>query len=151
MFKALNFPQTELKLTRKEGQVFVWCLIRKKSLVLTPEEWVRQHLINYLIKEKKIPIGLIAVEMSISINNLSRRCDVVAFGTDGNPKIIIECKAADVSLTENVFHQIAQYNAALKVDYLMVTNGLDHIICHIDREKNEMSYLELLPLWNELV
>ena len=80
MFKALSFPQAELKLTRKEGQVFVWCIIRKKSLVLTPEEWVRQHLIHFLIQEKQIPIGLIAAEMAIEINQLSRRCDVVVFG-----------------------------------------------------------------------
>ncbi len=145
MFKALSFPQAELKLTRKEGQVFVWCIIRKKSLVLTPEEWVRQHLIHFLIQEKQIPIGLIAAEMAIEINQLSRRCDVVVFGNDGKPKLIIECKAPEINLTEKTFNQIAQYNAALNVDLLMVTNGLQHIVCQIDRENTQLNYLEELP------
>lgn len=145
MFKALSFPQAELKLTRKEGQVFVWCIIRKKSLVLTPEEWVRQHLIHFLIQEKQIPIGLIAAEMAIEINQLSRRCDVVVFGKDGKPKLIVECKAPEINLTEKTFNQIAQYNAALNVDLLMVTNGLQHIVCQIDRENSQLNYLEELP------
>ncbi len=145
MFKALSFPQAELKLTRKEGQVFVWCIIRKKSLVLTPEEWVRQHLIHFLIQEKQIPIGLIAAEMAIEINQLSRRCDVVVFGTDGKPRLIVECKAPEINLTEKTFNQIAQYNAALNVDLLMVTNGLQHIVCQIDRENTQLNYLEELP------
>ena len=145
MFKALSFPQAELKLSRKEGQVFVWCIIRKKSLVLTPEEWVRQHLIHFLIQEKQIPIGLIAAEMAIEINQLSRRCDVVVFGKDGKPKLIVECKAPEINLTEKTFNQIAQYNAALNVDLLMVTNGLQHIVCQIDRENSQLNYLEELP------
>ena len=145
MFKALSFPQAELKLSRKEGQVFVWCIIRKKSLVLTPEEWVRQHLIHFLIQEKQIPIGLIAAEMAIEINQLSRRCDVVVFGKDGKPKLIVECKAPEINLTEKTFNQIAQYNAALNVDLLMVTNGLQHIVCQIDRENTLLNYLEELP------
>ena len=145
MFKALSFPQAELKLTRKEGQVFVWCIVRKKSLVLTPEERVRQHLIHFLIQEKQIPIGLIAAEMAIEINQLSRRCDVVVFGTDGRPRLIVECKAPEINLTEKTFNQIAQYNAALNVDLLMVTNGLQHIVCQIDRENSQLNYLEELP------
>jgi hypothetical protein len=145
MFKALSFPQAELKLTRKEGQVFVWCIIRKKSLVLTPEEWVRQHLIHFLIQEKQIPIGLIAAEMAIEINQLSRRCDVVVFGKDGKPRLIVECKAPEINLTEKTFNQIAQYNAALNVDLLMVTNGLQHIVCQIDRENTQLNYLKELP------
>lgn len=145
MFKALSFPQAELKLSRKEGQVYVWCIIRKKSLVLTPEEWVRQHLIHFLIQEKQIPIGLIAAEMAIEINQLSRRCDVVVFGKDGKPKLIVECKAPEINLTEKTFNQIAQYNAALNVDLLMVTNGLQHIVCQIDRENSQLNYLEELP------
>ena len=145
MFKALSFPQAELKLSRKKGQVYVWCIIRKKSLVLTPEEWVRQHLIHFLIQEKQIPIGLIAAEMAIEINQLSRRCDVVVFGSDGKPRLIVECKAPEINLTEKTFNQIAQYNAALNVDLLMVTNGLQHIVCQIDRENTQLNYLDKLP------
>jgi len=150
MFKALCFPQAELNLTRINEQVHVWCIIRKKKLVLTPEEWVRQHVIHYLIKEKLIPIGLIAAEMAIIVNKLSRRCDIVVYGKDAQPKLIIECKAPEIVLTEKVFHQIAQYNFTLKVDYLMMTNGKQQIICKIDRDNHELHYLESLPEWESI-
>lgn len=149
MLTPLSFPKTSLKLTRKEGQVFVWCKLRKKSLVLTPEEWVRQHLIDFLILEKNVPEGLIFAEMSITVNNLSRRCDIVVFGKDGNPKLIVECKAPEINLTEKVFHQIAQYNAKLNVDYLMLTNGINHVVCQIERDKKELNFIEFLPDWTE--
>ena len=145
MFSPLNLPPTELKLTRKGEQVFVWCIIRKKSLLLTPEEWVRQHIIHFLMEQRSFPQGLIAAEMPISVNDLTRRCDIVVYGNDGQPKLIIECKAPEISLTEKVFHQIAQYNFTLNVDYLMVTNGMDHIVCKIDRESNALNFLEQLP------
>jgi predicted type IV restriction endonuclease len=150
MFSPLNLPPTELKLTKKGEQVFVWCIIRKKSLLLTPEEWVRQHIIHFLIVQRSFPQGLIAAEMPITVNDLTRRCDIVVYGNDGQPKLIIECKAPEISLTEKVFHQIAQYNFTLNVDFLMVTNGLEHIVCKIDREASALNFLELLPSWEEI-
>lgn len=150
MLKSLNFPIAELKLTKKDETVYVWCIIRKKALVLTPEEWVRQHLIHFLIHQKEIPIGLIATEMGIAVNDLTRRCDVVVFGNDGSPKLIVECKAPEINLTEKVFNQIAQYNFTLNVDNLMVTNGLNHVFCKIDRSKNELNFLQELPSWTEI-
>jgi hypothetical protein len=150
MFTPLSFPKAELKLTRKNDRVHVWCIIRKKHLVLTPEEWVRQHVIHYLINEKLIPQALIATEMSIKVNKLSRRCDIVVFGNDAQPRLIIECKAPEISLTEKVFHQIAQYNFSLNVDFLMVTNGTENIVCNIDREKGSLNYREVLPEWSVL-
>lgn len=149
MFQALNLPRAELKLVRKNEQVFVWCIIRKKQLLLTPEEWVRQHIIHFLIFEKRVPIALIAAEMAIEVNKLSRRCDIVVFGKDAKPLLIIECKAPEVAITEKVFNQIAQYNFNLNVDLLMMTNGIDHVICSIDREKHAFSYLQDLPVWEE--
>lgn len=150
MLKSLNLPMAELKLTKKNETVYVWCIIRKKALVLTPEEWVRQHIIHFLIHQKEIPVGLIATEMGISVNDLTRRCDVVVFGNDGAPKLIVECKAPEINLTEKVFNQIAQYNFTLNVDNLMVTNGLNHIFCKIDRIKNELNFLQELPDWEEI-
>lgn len=150
MLKSLNLPMAELKLTKKEETVYVWCIIRKKALILTPEEWVRQHIIHFLIHQKEIPVGLIATEMGISVNDLTRRCDVVVFGNDGAPKLIVECKAPEINLTEKVFSQIAQYNFTLNVDNLMVTNGLNHIFCKIDRIKNELNFLQELPDWEEI-
>lgn len=149
MFQALNLPLADLKLVRKSEQVFVWCIIRKKQLLLTPEEWVRQHIIHYLITEKRVPIALIAAEMAIEVNKLSRRCDIVVFGKDSKPLLIIECKAPEVAITEKVFNQIAQYNFKLNVDLLMMTNGIEHVVCSIDREKHALNYLQDLPVWDE--
>lgn len=147
MFPALDLPKAPLKLVRKEEQVFVWCIIRKKNLVLTPEEWVRQHIIHFLISSKNYPKGLIAAEMGIQVNGLTRRCDVVVYGKDGKPCLIIECKAPEIHLTEHVFHQIAQYNFKLNVDFLLMTNGLNHIVCQINRVENNLTYLEDIPDW----
>lgn len=145
MIQALALPKANLRLSKKGEDLFVWCVSRKKTLLLTPEEWVRQHVLHYLVKEKNIPLGLLISEYSIKVNTLSRRCDLVAFGTDQQPKLIVECKAPDVSIDQKVFHQIAQYNFQLNVDYLMLTNGLKHVICKIDRVNNVFVYLEELP------
>jgi predicted type IV restriction endonuclease len=145
MMVPLNLPKAELKLSRKGDKIFVWCIIRRKDLVLTPEEWVRQHLIHYLINEKNIPQSLMAAEMPIVVNTLQRRCDLVVYSKEGKPRMIVECKAPEVQLTQNVFHQIAQYNFELGVDLLMVSNGIDHIICQIDRKTGEMVFLQDMP------
>lgn len=150
MFTPLSLPNASLKLTKKEELVLVWCIVRKKKLLLTPEEWVRQHVIHFLLTEKQIPLGLIAAEMTIEVNKLVRRCDVVVYGNDGKPKLIIECKAPEINLTEKTFQQIAQYNFTLNVDFLMVTNGLNHIVCQIDRSNSKLNYLESLPEWKEM-
>ena len=142
--KVLNFPKANLKLT-KEGEVlFVWCIIRKKKLVLTPEEWVRQHAIHYLIEELKVPIGRIASEFTIKVNELTRRCDIVVFDVYSKPKMIVECKATDVKITEQVFYQIAHYNNQLQVDFLMLTNGINHFYAKVNYENGNPEFLESL-------
>jgi predicted type IV restriction endonuclease len=145
MMVPLNLPLAKLKLTRKGEKTFVWCIIRKKELVLTPEEWVRQHLIHFLINEKKISQSLMAAEMPIVVNTLQRRCDLVIYSKEGRPLMIVECKAPEIQLDEKVFHQIAQYNFELGVDLLMVSNGIDHIICRINRNTGELEFLQDLP------
>jgi hypothetical protein len=150
MFIPLNFPRAPLKLVRKNGQVFVFCTVRKKNLLLTPEEWVRQHAIHFLIQEKQVPFGLIASEFAVKVNQLNRRCDVVVFGPDGTPKLVVECKAPDVKLTENVLYQIAQYNFSIQADFLMITNGLEHFYCRIDRARNTFEFMETLRSWEEM-
>lgn len=145
MIRSLSLPKAQLKLTRKGERIFVWCVVRKKTLVLTPEEWVRQHLIHYLINDKQVPIGLIAAEMPLKVNDLDRRCDVVVFNRSGKPVLIVECKAPEIGLDEKVFQQIAHYNFSLGVDLLMVTNGLHHVVSRIDREENRLVMLEGLP------
>lgn len=149
--RPLTLPKAALKLSRKGDNLFVWCVVRKKTLLLTPEEWVRQHVIHFLINDKKVPKGLISSELSIIINALNRRCDIVVFSKDGVPVMIVECKAPEVTLDEKVFHQIAHYNFKMNVDYLMMTNGIHHVFCKIDRSNQKIIYLEEIPLYDELI
>jgi predicted type IV restriction endonuclease len=151
MFTPLDFPPAKLRLTRSGTTVHVFCVVRKKQLVLTPEEWVRQHLIHFLIDHLNVPIGLISSEMSLNINGLVRRCDVVVFNRFGKPVFLMECKATDVVLGEEVVHQIAQYNFSLGTDYLLVTNGKQHRILNLDREKGEIKPLEEFPDFSVLI
>lgn len=137
----LNFPKANLKLTKEGDLIYVWCIIRKKKLLVTPEEWVRQHVVHYLIEQLKIPIGRIASEFTINVNDLTRRCDIVVFDEFGKPKMIVECKASEIAITENVFYQIAQYNNPLQVEYLMMTNGKDHVYAKVDYETGKIDYL----------
>ncbi|MBI1836701.1 MAG: type I restriction enzyme HsdR N-terminal domain-containing protein [Flavobacteriia bacterium] len=147
---ALSLPKANLKLSKKGDLIFVWCIARKKTLLLSPEEWVRQHVIHYLVNHLRVPLGLIASEYSLKINKLSRRCDIVVFSKNNNPVLLVECKSVDVALNEKIFHQIAQYNFKLSVDYLMMTNGIHHVFCKIDRANNQLIYLENLPQYDEL-
>src|SRR5699024_1255027 len=103
-------PKTALKLSKKGNQVFVWDVFRKRTLLLTPEEWVGQHILHFLIEHKSVPLALIASEYGIQVNQMTRRCDGVVFNRNGDPIAIVECKAPEIKLTEAVFHQIAQYN-----------------------------------------
>jgi|TARA_R110000737_G_scaffold324995_1_gene338164 hypothetical protein len=131
----LNLPQTELKLTRKNDQIFVWCPIRKKKLVLTPEEWVRQHFIAYLINDLDISQGRIVSEFSLSYNNMSRRADIVVMNEFGQPYIIVECKAPQIPLSDKTFFQIAQYQNSIPAKILILTNGLEHLSMKVDSQK----------------
>ena len=143
MIVPLDFPKAELRLKRKNNQVYVWCIVRKMDLLCTPEEWVRQHVIHYLINHKGVSLGLIASEYPIEYNGRSKRADVVVFNNEQRPLLIIECKAPDVKIDQKVMFQIAQYNATLNVDYLFLTNGLKHLICQV--ENGELTLLEELP------
>lgn len=145
MITPLDFPKAPLKLKKKNEQLYVWCIIRKIDLVLTPEEWVRQHAIHFLIKVKKIPIGLIASEYPLKYNTRLKRADIVVFSREQNPILIVECKAPEVSLSQNTMLQIAQYNSELDVPYLFLTNGLKHIVCEIDKVSKDIQLLEELP------
>ncbi len=141
----LELPRADLRLKRRNGVLYVWCILRKKDLVCTPEEWVRQHLIHFLIASG-FPMGLLASEYALEYNGRSKRADVVVFDRDRQPRMIVECKAPDVPLSEAVLHQIAAYNRTLNVEYLMMTNGLQHIYCRIDPETGVSQYLEELPV-----
>ena len=134
-----------MKLSREAGEVFVWCILRKKNLVCTPEEWVRQHCIQYLIQEKGYPKSLINVEKELTINSLKKRYDIVIYNTDGSIHLIVECKAPKISINQKAFDQIARYNLELNATFLMVTNGLNHYYCNIDFEKESYNFLKEIP------
>ncbi len=144
VIQPLNLPKAPLKLEKRKGDLYVWCAVRKKLLLLTPEEWVRQHLIHYLIDTVRVPVERIVSEYSIQVNGLSRRCDVVVIGRNGKPRMIVECKAASVPVNERVLFQIAQYNRELQVDYLMLSNGIDHFVSRINPETGELERQEFL-------
>ena len=119
--------------------------LRKKYLILTPEEWVRQHFVKFLIEEKKYPNTLIAIEKQLIINNLKKRTDIIVFSSDGTPNIIIECKAPKIKITQDTFDQIARYNLKLNANYLIITNGLEHYFCKIDKENETYIFLKDIP------
>lgn len=151
MFTPLNLPKASLQLTQNEGEVFVWDVFRKKKLQLTPEEWVRQHFLHFLLNEKQFPIGLIASEYNIEVNKLKRRCDGVIFNRNSKPIAIVECKAPEIKLTENTFYQIAQYNFKLRVDWLILTNGLDTIVAKVNHRNQTIDYIEEIPNYELMV
>lgn len=147
---ALNLPTYSFKIKTDAAKHFIFDSIRKKYIVLTPEEWVRQNFIMYLVKEKKYPPGLIAVEMGVKINKLSQRSDLVLFNSKGKAAVVVECKAATVKITQSAFDQIARYNMKLRVKYLIVTNGLKHFCCCMNYEDNSYSFLHDIPSFSEV-
>ena len=143
--QRLNLPVYNFKLKSNENKTLIFDKIRKRYMVLTPEEWVRQHFVQFLIDEKKYPISLITVEKQHTINNLKKRSDILVFNADGNPDIIVECKAPSIKITQDTFDQIARYNLKLQANYLIVTNGLEHFYCKMDYEKETYVFLEEIP------
>jgi hypothetical protein len=148
--KVLNLPEAELRIRMNKGKHEVFDPVRKRHVSLTPEEWVRQHFLHFLILNKKVPPSLIAVETSIKYNNLAKRCDVVVYNRIGEPALIVECKAPEIEITEDVFQQIAMYNMTLKVKYLVLTNGLEHYTCKVDHENGSFSFLKDIPDFDEM-
>ena len=143
--QALNFPIYEFRFKSNENKSYIFDVIRKKFVVLTPEEWVRQHVIHFLLEEKKYPKSLMNVERRIQVNHLIKRYDIVLYRSDGSIFLVVECKAPHVEITQEVFDQIARYNMTLKAENLMRTNGLKHIFYQINGEKKAYIFLKELP------
>ena len=141
----LNLPNVILKIKLVKGITQVFDTVRKKYLVLTSEEWVRQHFIHYLNSEKKYPLGLMGVEKIVKYNGQSTRADIILYTNMGKPNMIVECKAPEVKITQDTFDQIAKYNFKLKVNFLVVTNGMQHFCCAIDYENNKINFLKEIP------
>jgi predicted type IV restriction endonuclease len=141
----LNFPNYNFRFKNSENKVAIFDEIRKKFIILTPEEWVRQHVVQFLILEKKYPKSLINVEKILKINGLTKRYDVVVFKNDGSILILVECKSTSIKISQAVFDQIARYNLTLNAQYLMVTNGLNHYYSKMDFENERYDFLKELP------
>ena len=147
--QKLNLPDFELTLRKEEGKVWIFDVIRKKYLVLTPEEWVRQNFIQYLKSEKKYPESLMAVEKQIFVNGNQRRFDLLVYLRNGQPHLIAEFKAPNIKITQETFDQVVRYNMSLRVERVVVSNGLQHFACEIDYIKNSYSYLPEIPVFCE--
>jgi hypothetical protein len=125
MFRKLSFPPTELKLQRKVRKILVFCLIRKRWLNLTPEEWVRQHVVGYLIQICHIPAGRIALEKSFQYQDRNKRWDIVCYDDQGQAELLVECKAPEVGLTTETLYQISAYQRVIQARKLIITNGIE--------------------------
>ncbi len=145
--QTLNLPPYQFKLKQLGLRTQIFDAIRKKYVVLTPEEWVRQNFLQFLIQDKKFPSSLIAVEAGLKYNQLQKRMDVLVYDKLGSPHLMVECKAPEVKITQDVFDQIARYNMVFKVKYLVVTNGLHHFCCLMDYTKETYVYLEQIPVF----
>ncbi|MDG1347504.1 MAG: type I restriction enzyme HsdR N-terminal domain-containing protein [Crocinitomicaceae bacterium] len=144
----LNLPQTQLRLTRKDGVISVFCPVRKKKLVLTPEEWVRQHLIAYFVEVLEISIGRMGAEVSIEYNGRKKRADILVVDDFGKPFILVECKAPEIPISGSTFFQISAYQKELPAKILVLSNGLEHVVINLDSQNPKTSSeLEVMKEW----
>lgn len=143
--QVLNLPKTELKVITKNGKPHVFDILRRKYVSLTPEEWVRQQFVHYLIIYKGYPAECIGNEVSITLNGTRKRCDSVVYGTSAEPLMILEYKSPGIEITQRVFEQISRYNIKLKVKWLIVSNGMQHFCCSINYESGSCQFVEDIP------
>lgn len=148
---ALNLPPFDAKVAVKDGKRVIFDVIRRKYVALTPEEWVRQHFVHFLMEHKGYPQSLLANEVQVQLNGTRKRCDTVLYRRDLTARMIVEYKAPEVVITQKVFDQITRYNMVLHVDYLIVSNGLQHYCCRMDYESNSYSFLKEIPEYNSLM
>ena len=146
----LNLPAYNFRIIKKNEKPFIFDDLRKKFVALTPEEWVRQHFIRFLIDVKHYPASLIAIEKQLVINSLKKRCDAVVYSRNAEPLMIIEFKATTVSIAQQTFDQAAVYNSKLKVDYFIISNGLKHYCCRLDKNVLQYNFLDDIPDFDSL-
>lgn len=146
----LNFPDYAFHIVEKDGKASIFDPVRRKYVALTPEEWVRQHVIQFLGNEKHVPLSLIRVESGIRLFKTRKRFDIVVSDRNGNALVLVECKAPTVLVTRDVLDQAVRYNLSVKVEYLMLTNGLQHVFCRIDPGKGGVEIIEDLPGFQDI-
>lgn len=147
---SLNLPTYDTKITARNGKNVIFDIIRRRYVALTPEEWVRQHFVHFLIAYKGYPPELMANEVLLNLNGTKKRCDTVLYKKDLSARMIIEYKAPHIEITQNVFNQITRYNIVLKVDYLIVSNGISHYCCKMDYTGQSYVFLKDIPAYGSL-
>ena len=147
---SLNLPSFEAKIKAKGEKKVIFDVIRRRFVSLTPEEWVRQPFVHFLLSHKGFPAALLANEVAIELNGTQKRCDTVLYNRDLKARLIVEYKAPQIEITQAVFDQITRYNMVLHVDYLIVTNGLQHYCCKIDYTQQKYFFLRDIPHYSEL-
>lgn len=146
----LNLPTAPLRLKQEGAKTCVFDILRRRWIQLTPEEWVRQHFVHFLLAQRGYPQGLLANEVSLSLNQTKKRCDTVLYDNLARPRMIVEYKAPNIAISQRTFDQISRYNIVLRVPYLIVSNGLRHFCCRIDYERGTYGFLPDIPAYNEL-
>jgi hypothetical protein len=149
--RKLNLPAYDFRYRTEGENRFVLDVYRKRFVRLTPEEEVRQRFARYLVEERGFPASLIMTEYALKVNKLSRRCDILVHKPAGHPALLVECKAPEVPISQATFDQVARYNLAFKVSYLIVTNGLKHYCCRVDFETGKIIFLDQIPAYTELI
>lgn len=142
---SLNLPSYEFRIKTEDEKKFIFDSVRKRFIQLTPEEWVRQNFMRFLITEKKYPASLMAVEKQIILNEIPFRFDLLIYKRDGQPLLIAEFKAPNIKITQDAFDQVVRYNMALKAETVVVSNGIEHFVCNIDYQNNSYSFLKEVP------
>lgn len=143
--QKLNLPEYSFRIKTTEGKTLIFDSLRKKFVRLTPEEWVRQNFVQFLVVEKNYPVSLIAIEAGVKVNNNPQRADLVIFDRSGNAALVAEFKAPEVKISQQTFDQIVRYNMQLKVPFLIVSNGLEHYCCRMSYEDNSYAFLPEIP------
>jgi hypothetical protein len=142
---SLNLPSFEYKVKQTDGKLYIFDILRKKYIFLTPEEWVRQHLVHFLIHSHHYPNAFIKLESSLHYNQLKKRADALVFDSEGKPFLLIECKGANIEITQDVLEQAASYNYIIKAPYLLITNGLEWHCCKTENQSSV--WLSEIPVW----
>ena len=149
----LHFPEYKFTLKAEESGIQsakIFDIVRKKYVRLSPEEWVRQHMIHYLVHDKHVPLSLTAIEKSVMVNRLQRRFDILVYSKKHLPLLLVECKAPEIAINQEVFDQAARYNLSLNAGYFVLTNGLNTYCCKLDHQNERYHFLEELPFYENL-
>lgn len=146
----LNLPEYNFRIKKQDNKLLIFDSQRKRYVSLTPEEWVRQHFVRFLIETKGYPAALLAIEKQLNMNGMKKRCDAILYNIDGNAVLIIELKAPNVPISQATFDQVAVYNAKLQVNFFMISNGIEHFCCKVNPETARYEYFPEIPNYNQL-